>query len=211
MIGFIPKTEDRYAFTNSALIGAPCNIAEGETTIPLDEWHRIKDAATGKEDGHCKRTRMRTLMEVFKDLDARLEVFICNYCKHERKPRCRKTHGADYGGDACPECGKGEYEALIDEYFSGPSADGPVPHDYRWVACFAVTGGSEGHYIHVDFMVPVDRMVASEGDFGEKQHELSIAPGCRLWRNVRLALGKTFKGMDHACEIARRCAVLLGA
>lgn len=27
--------------------------------------------------------------------------------------------------------------------------NGPFPHDARWIAAYAVTGGSEGHYIHV--------------------------------------------------------------
>lgn len=46
------------------------------------------------------------------------------------------------------------------------------PLDYHWIAVFAVTGGSEGHYVHVEAIT------------GEKR-EL-------------LFLGKTFRGMDNA-------------
>jgi hypothetical protein len=71
-----------------------------------------------------------------------------------------------------------------------------VPHDHRWVACYPVTGASEGHYVHVEFICPAGHRVPD----GE--------PNVRV---VRLALGKTFRGMGHAAEMARRCAVLLGA
>ena len=202
MIGTIPITPDRAAIQPSDRPGTPCSV--DDSTVALDEWVRLRDAE-GKEDGHCKRVRMRTLKDVFKDLYQRLDVLQCNECGHER-PR-RHT---DWGGDKCKQCGKGEYAALIDEYFSGPDSAGPVPHDFRWIACYPVTGGSEGHYIHVEFWVPVDRIVASAGDFGDKKYDVSLMQ-CNLWRPVRLALGKTFKGMDHAAEIARRCANLLGA
>lgn len=58
--------------------------------------------------------------------------------------------------------------------------------DLRWIACYAVTGNSEGHYVHVD-------LIGSEG-----QRRLVF-------------LCKTFEGMDHAYKIAQRCAELLGA
>jgi len=56
----------------------------------------------------------------------------------------------------------------------------------RWIACYAVTGGSEGHYVHVD-------LIGSE-----EARKLVF-------------LCKTFEGMDHAYKIAQRCAELLGA
>ena len=64
-----------------------------------------------------------------------------------------------------------------------------VPHNWNWIACYPVSGTSEGHYVHCDFIV--DR-----------------ADGRQL---VRLALGKTFRGMEHAAEMAKRCAIFLGA
>ncbi len=81
-------------------------------------------------------------------------------------------------------------EGLIDEYFEpgcelahDNTFDEPMPRNVRWVAAWAVTGGSEGHYIHVE-LVYEDR-------------------------RVLLALGKTFLGWDHAWTIAKRAAQLL--
>lgn len=51
------------------------------------------------------------------------------------------------------------------------------------IACFAVTGGSEGHYVHVDAL-------SSDG-------------------NRNLILGKTFLGFDHALELAGALSKLL--
>ncbi len=82
-------------------------------------------------------------------------------------------------------------EGLVDEYFApglaidGPALDALVPRGARRVACWAATGGSEGHYVHVELVYP--------------------------GRRVRLALGKTFLGWDHAWAIAKRAAELLGA
>jgi hypothetical protein len=82
---------------------------------------------------------------------------------------------------------------LIDEYFSlsieTDQTFVSLVQDYRWIACYAVTGGSEGHYIHVDLIDGYD------GDYnGKAQH---------------LITGKTFLGLDHALKIANRCAELL--
>jgi hypothetical protein len=58
----------------------------------------------------------------------------------------------------------GELGPGHDEYFSvtsGPRGDMPWP-DGR-IACYAVTGGSEGHYVHVD----VIRMGIAEDDTGQ--------------------------------------------
>ncbi len=84
-------------------------------------------------------------------------------------------------------------ELLIDEYFSVPNmAEQPfleLLKSYRWIACFAVTGGSEGHYIHVDLIGGYDL----DGT-GTALH---------------LFTGKTFLGLAHAHTIANRCAELL--
>jgi len=55
----------------------------------------------------------------------------------------------------------------------------------RWIACYAVTGTSEGHYVHVE--------VLAEGG----RHALF--------------LGKTFQGQQSACCAASLLAMLLGA
>lgn len=74
---------------------------------------------------------------------------------------------------------------LIDkmDYFSSfryneRGSAGFSPH-YHWIACFAVEGGSEGHYIHVE---EID---------GDGHRHLVI-------------LGKTFLGLDVALEIANK-------
>ncbi len=96
-----------------------------------------------------------------------------------------------------------EREGLIDEYFS-LSDYSPDSHinqrrklgefmragKYTWFAAYAVTGGSEGHYIHVDFATQY-----GVGNKGEVFHFIT---------------GKTFQGMQHALKIANRCAELLG-
>ena len=71
--------------------------------------------------------------------------------------------------------------------------DPPLPEHYQWVACYAVTGNSEGHYIHVDvvlngYTMPQERTTV--------QH---------------IALGKTFCGWDVACLVAAACSKLLDA
>ncbi len=82
---------------------------------------------------------------------------------------------------------------LIDEYFD---LSNPIDQtffrlleDYRWIACYAVTGGSEGHYIHIDLVHGYDR------DYSGKA--------------LHLITGKTFLGLDHALKVANRCAELL--
>ncbi len=65
----------------------------------------------------------------------------------------------------------------MDEYFSNMQRHYPSrkwPADYNWIACFAVTGGSEGHYVHVESIT------------GDKRD--------------LLFLGKTFGGMEQALE-----------
>lgn len=78
---------------------------------------------------------------------------------------------------------------LIDEYFTisgGLSSDDnnrPFPQEYNWLSVFPVTGGSEGHYIHIEVIN------------GEKRELLFLA--------------KTFRGMDHAWEISKQIGRLL--
>lgn len=154
----------------------------------------------------------KTLRQVFGELERRLDVLLCDQCGHER-PRRHTKKGSDWGGDKCKQCGQGTYEALIDEYFNGPDmgeGDKPVPPDFRWAACYPVTGGSEGHYIHVEFWSPAKKVTIAKPGTDFETIEVDVSRK-GLWRVTRLALGKTFRGMDHAAEIARRCATILGA
>lgn len=91
-----------------------------------------------------------------------------------------------------------EKDDLIDEYFHGPGTGEEhrrVPNHYVCVASYAVTGGSEGHYIHVEFQY-------RPADGWNRNGPLMVR---------RVALGKTFKGWEHAWKIAAKCAELLGA
>jgi len=64
------------------------------------------------------------------------------------------------------------------------------PANFRWVACYAVTGGSEGHYIHISWI-----------------HQNCFSPNTEEF----FILGKTFEGMEFAQKVAAFCAKMLGA
>jgi hypothetical protein len=68
----------------------------------------------------------------------------------------------------------------------------PRDYRYRWISCYAVTGGNEGWYVHIDFVLD------GYGEEGKVtvQHAASL---------------KTFNGRARAYEVALRCAELLGA
>ena len=64
------------------------------------------------------------------------------------------------------------------DYFSSMSYKGKeIFPKYRWVGCFAIEGGNEGHYIHV---------------------ETIDVEGIR----ALLYVGKTFEGLDHALKLS---------
>ena len=64
-----------------------------------------------------------------------------------------------------------------------------IPPRTRWIACYAVEGDSEGHYIHVDAIV---------------QHP-SFEKGVPH-ESYPLFLGKTFGGREDAYRTAQKCA-----
>ena len=77
--------------------------------------------------------------------------------------------------------GEDNWYGIIEEYFD--IADRYAhprrcwPTNCNWISVFAVTGGSEGHYIHVEAIT-------------DDKREL-------------LFLGKTFQGLDHALECVK--------
>jgi hypothetical protein len=76
---------------------------------------------------------------------------------------------------------QGIYDEL--ESFSimmGYDKKGDFPN-YRWISCFVVEGGSEGHYIHVDIIA----------------HDV----------RETLYLGKTFMGIEHALKVSNLCTM----
>jgi len=86
-------------------------------------------------------------------------------------------------------------EDLIEEYFSlaieTDQTFWKLLESCRWVACYAVTGDSEGHFVHVDLVCGYDQEWTGKA--------------------LHLITGKTFLGLAHAQKIANRCAELLGA
>ncbi len=93
-----------------------------------------------------------------------------------------------------------EAEGLLpDEYFSleypdlvNPKLEVQFP-EYRWLACYALTGTSEGYYVRVDAVVA----------------RRDLDPP--LLQAVPVFVGKTFQGLDFACRVAAACARHLGA
>lgn len=139
-------------------------------TIPLEIWRYTLDERGGEQTGRCVRVAGRPVPEVMADLERALSA-----------------------------------EDLVDEYFAlglpykydldrKPYTPMDWPENCRWIACYATTGGSEGHYVNVDIIL----------DNGKQGKEAD-------WLRVSIATIKTFKGMEHARKIAARCADLLGA
>ena len=112
------------------------------------------------DDGYLHHERTKTLQEVCDHLNSELK-------KQDLDPD-------EYGMDI----------------LLGYSRKGELipPHD--WIVCYAVTGGSEGHYIHVD-------AVSRQPGLGQ--------PGKRY----ALFLGKSFQGMEFAYRVAKACADIL--
>jgi hypothetical protein len=135
-------------------------------TLDLAIYHEAD-----KETGLCKFNRMVTYGEMKKAMDQAL------------KQAPAMEEGKNW---------KGEPLSLLDEldYFSfslkyerdiNQDMSTQIPRRINWVACFAVEGGSEGHYIHVELIYSDEK--------GNQRRELAF-------------LGKTFMGLDHALKVA---------
>jgi hypothetical protein len=120
------------------------------------------------EDGMCKFNRMASYQAIYDELKKALQA----------EPYQDDPGALSYNGKPL---------TMLDEldYFSfggmRTDRDKGIPINTHWFACYAVEGGSEGHYIHVDFIVTQDH--------GEATRDLAF-------------LGKTFLGMDHALRVA---------
>ncbi len=76
----------------------------------------------------------------------------------------------------------------VTAWTKAPSDPAPMwPLRWAWIACYAVTGGSEGHYIHIDVITRETRVA------------------------VAMGLCKTFQGYAHACAIAAAAGEILGS
>lgn len=86
------------------------------------------------------------------------------------------------GEEGLSDC---DWDAERRQVLSDPFPDG------AWVACYVVTGGNEGHYVHIDV--------------------LKRGSALREPERHMVAMVKTFLGRKRAYEVALRCAELLGA
>jgi hypothetical protein len=61
-----------------------------------------------------------------------------------------------------------------------------LPEHFNWISVWAVPGGSEGHYVHVELVGACESL-----------------ENCRQSRKLTrcIFLGKTFMGMDHALAL----------
>lgn len=124
--------------------------------IQLDFWEPVPE-----KPGFVQRVAGRKIVDVHAELIARLR-------------------------DAAPD-----YEgcSLAYRWTLAPGADVSQhrwPATYHWIACYAVTGSNEGHYVHVD-------LVDQDG------------------RTIPMFLIKSFLGREHAQRIAALCAEWLDA
>ena len=65
---------------------------------------------------------------------------------------------------------------------------------FNWIAVWAVPGGSEGHYIHVELV-------------GEAQAQEDRIAGRKVSRCI--FLGKTFMGLDHAMDVVKALTTMV--
>lgn len=82
--------------------------------------------------------------------------------------------------DYCSVSSALDYTTVKGRMVANPGRRNQPIGTYRWIACYAVTGGSEGHYIHVD-------RIWDEGADRHLENLITI---------------KTFGGYDEACAIA---------
>lgn len=138
---------------------------ESHNEIPTDIWaHTLKE--DGSETGYIKRRCGRPVGDIAEDLTKAY------------------ADDPDYRFDY-------EYLTLDHSYkYSDGSPEDECPEGVGF-ACYATTGGSEGHLVHIDILVK------------DPNGGRPILQG--------LVFIKTFQGMEVAQRMANKAAVLLGA
>jgi hypothetical protein len=71
---------------------------------------------------------------------------------------------------------------------------------HRWIACYVVTGGSEGYYVHVDIVYGGQDVIIDQ--YGKNKD---------VWCRRLIFLGKLLSDHNMAWEIAKACGNHLGA
>ena len=118
------------------------------------------------EAGYMQNSRGRSFPSIVKDLNAALR----------KMPwPTDQDGGGDYGG----------FSFCRDHGAENGGHENAWPTEWQWISVFAVTGGSEGHYVHVEI---IHRNGARQLVF----------------------LFKTFGGRAHAQLVTARTAALLG-
>jgi hypothetical protein len=129
--------------------------------IEIQLWEPVPNTP-----GYTRVCGARTLWAVLDDIEARLRAMPCPGKDYDL------WNSMDY------------FHIAVDKKYAEPDVE--WPKDWRWIACYAVTGSSEGEYIHVDVIDREDK-------------------------RTLLYLGKTFCGMPVACAIASALTEMLGA
>lgn len=144
--------------------------------IATDEWEPDPE-----KPGYLRFVRMRTRGEVLSDLNSRL-AHLAHLSEESPQSfdlwRFRWIAPSGEGPSWTP----GRSERI--EY------EEPMPRA-RWLACFAVAGSNEGHYVHIEALSPNER---EDG-----------------YHSELIFLCKTFCGADAALELANAAARELGA
>jgi hypothetical protein len=130
--------------------------------LVLEDWAPVVEKATGESVGLMRRVKGRPLAEILKKLSSGLQ-----------------DAGliVDEYFDVSPDA---RYEQKLDEW----------PENAWRILCFAVEGGSEGHYVHVDVLL-----------------QQPYAPP----KYVSMFLLKTFLGLEHALRLSNELTRLLHA
>jgi hypothetical protein len=171
-----------------AIAGEPvdaCNKCELEIFVrpTVDNPHR-----------YIKRQRWATFSEVFRAMHAAMDLQQCEKCGE-------RTKRQDWRKRKPCKCG-GEWFDMIDEYDSGPGSNAehndreiafPWEH-VREIACFANVGGNEGYFATAAVIVKSSNYSSFDSS-----------------RYIPLYWIKSFRGMDHAWDLARLMAEALGA
>lgn len=127
--------------------------------IPIRKDEDLFSTWDVTDKGYCINEKKKSVHAVFKDV---------NKLFHEKYPGLAENM---------------DYFQVSSENFN----DHPLP-DYRWLGVFYVTGGSEGHYIHVEAI-----------GIGEPKMD----------KRECLFLGKTFGGRNHAEEVVNALSRIL--
>ena len=105
-------------------------------SVEIEVYEPVPD-----KPGYCHKVRNKRIGEVF-----------CEVNKKLAEIGCPMSHGGKPVDPQDPQVEWRWVDPANAEYWSTSidvSVDAEFP-EYRWIACYVVTGGSEGYYVHVD-------------------------------------------------------------